>query len=120
MVATLPAARAATGRDLLWEHCRNNLGIARLLVHEGRPDYLVATACRMAVETAVRAALEQSRQSFDGDLRRSLEGLSAPPDLAVGDEQDLIRPERLAATERAVGWIAAWLRRRAPERTWGY
>ncbi len=31
----------------LWEHCRNNLGIARLLVHEGRPRVLVETACRI-------------------------------------------------------------------------
>jgi len=44
-------------RDLLWERCRNSLGIARLLAHEGRPEPLVATACHSAVEAALRAAL---------------------------------------------------------------
>ena len=120
MAVALPALHTPSPRDLLWEHCRNNLGIVRLLVHEGRPDFLVATACRMAVETAVRAALEESRQAFDGDLRGSLDRLEAPLDLVVGDENDLLRPERLAAAERAVGWVASWLRGRAPGRSWRY
>ena len=55
-------------RDRLWEHSRNALGIARLLVHEGRPEPLVDTACRTAVEAAGRAALEQAGMRFDGDV----------------------------------------------------
>ena len=54
-----PLRRDSRGPDELWDHCRNSLGIARLLHHEGRPEPLVSTACRLAVETACRAALEQ-------------------------------------------------------------
>ena len=50
-----PRMDSEAARDVLWDHCRNNLGIARLLVHEGRPETLVATACLMAVESACRA-----------------------------------------------------------------
>ena len=68
-------------RDLLWEHCRNSLGIARLLAHEGRPEPLVATACHSAVEAALRAAL--------------VEGLGLKPKLAFG-------PVRVAVTGRRI------------------
>ena len=48
--AVPPIVGGLPARDVLWDHCRNNLGIARLLVQEGRPEPLVATACWMAVE----------------------------------------------------------------------
>lgn len=105
-------------RDSLWEHCRNSLGTARLLHQEGRPGPLVATACRMAVETACRAALTQAGLSFEGDLEQSLRRLSAPSDM--WELQECGRAaRRLAAAERAVAWVAAYLRRAAPERSWG-
>jgi hypothetical protein len=106
-------------RDLLWEHCRNNLGIARLLLHEGRPEELVNTACRMAVETACRTALEQAGLRFDGDLESSLRRLAAPSDMWELQEAGRAA-RRLAAAERAVAWIAAFLRTEAPDRTWGF
>ena len=56
-----PMVAGPSPRDMLWDHCRNNLGIARLLVHEGRPESLVATACWMAVESACRAVLDIDR-----------------------------------------------------------
>ena len=120
MAATLSVAEHSCERDVLWEHCRNGLGIARLLVHERRPAYLVATACRMAVESAVRAGLEQAGLSFDGDLRRGLGRLAAPPELANFEAGTRTAAAQLAATEHAVAWLAAWLRDHAPDRAWGY
>ena len=106
-------------RDRLWEHSRNALGIARLLVHEGRPVPLVDTACRTAVEAAGRAALEQAGMCFDGDVDRALGRLAAPRELlqALGSGS---AAERLLACERVIAWIAAYLRSEAPERPWGY
>ena len=107
-----------TLRDALWEHCRNSLGTARLLYHEGRPEPLVATACLMAVEMACRAALTQAGLSFEGDLAQSLRRLKAPSD--IGELQESGRASRrLAAAERAVAWVAGYLRREAPDRSWG-
>lgn len=105
-----PGVAAASGRDLLWEHCRNNLGIARLLVHERRPDALVATACRMAEETAVRAALGEAA---GGDVEAALSRFGV--DVVSGTAL-----ERLWAAEKTVGRVAAYLRQEAPERTWGF
>lgn len=117
--AAPPMIPAASTRDALWEHCRNNLGIARLLVQEGRPEGLVATACWMAVESACRAALEQSGLGYAGDLEASLRQLAAPPD--VWELQQAGAPvRRLAGAERAVAWMASHLKRVAPDRTWGY
>ena len=117
--AVPPIIAAASGRDALWEHCRNNLGIARLLVHEGRPEGLVATACWMAVESACRAALEHSGLPYAGDLEASLRQLAAPSD--VWELQQAGGPaRRLAGAERAVAWMASHLKRVAPDRTWGY
>ena len=114
-----PVVVAAPARDVFWEHCRNNLGIARLLVHEGRPEALVATACWMAVESACRAALEHARLPYGGDLQASLQQLAAPPD--IWELQQGGRPaRRLAGAERAVAWMASHLKRVAPERSWGY
>ncbi len=107
----------STPRDRMWEHCRNALGIARLLVHEGRPTALVDTACRMAVEAACRVALERAGFEFDGDLERSLDRLSAPHDLMAGLDAGP-GADRLAACERAVGFLAGYLRSEAPERSW--
>jgi hypothetical protein len=118
-MALAPAgAPIACPRDVLWEHCRNNLGIARLLVREERPQPLVATACAMALETACRAALEQAGLAFDGDVDRSLARLGAPPELRL-EEPPIRASERLASAERIVRWIADYLRREAPERAWG-
>ncbi|HEV8253366.1 MAG TPA: hypothetical protein VGQ78_01310 [Vicinamibacteria bacterium] len=117
--ASLPYDARTGHRDLLWEHCRNNLGIARLLLHEGRPEDLVNTACRMAVETACRTALEQAGLRFDGDLESSLRRLAAPSDMWELQETGRAG-RRLAAAERAVAWIAAYLRTEAPDRTWGF
>jgi len=98
-----------TLRDALWEHCRNSLGTARLLYHEGRPEPLVATACLMAVEMACRAALTQAGLSFEGDLAQSLRRL----------QESGRASRRLAAAERAVAWVAGYMRREAPDRSWG-
>ncbi len=112
-----PPRAGALERDRVWEHCRNALGIARLLVHEGRPTALVHTACHMAVESACRAALDLAEFEYDGDLVRSLDRLSAPPDLLAGLE-DGPAAQRLAVCERAVGFLAGYLRSEAPERSW--
>lgn len=114
-----PTVVASLARDVFWEHCRNSLGIARLLVHEGRPEALVATACWMAVESACRAALEQARLPYDGDLESSLQQLAAPPDIWELQQAGL-PARRLAGAERAVAWMASYLKRVAPDRTWGY
>lgn len=115
---TRPLAAASEGQRM-WEHCRNAMGIARLLVHEGRPAALVDTACRMAVEAACRAALEHAGFEFDGDLERGLDRLSAPHDLLAG-LQGGSPVERLAACERAVGFLASYLRSERPERSWTF
>ena len=106
-------------RDTLWEHARNSLGIARLLVQEGRPEALVATACHSAVENAIRAALEHAGAPYDGDPVHGAGSLSVPEELlpAVGSSRGA---GRLAATEVAVGWVAGYLRAEAPERSWGF
>jgi hypothetical protein len=106
-------------RDMLWDRCRNSLGIARLLVSEGRPDALVATACQMAAEAACRSALEHAGFPFDGDVARGLDRLSAPPELWL-ELSSAPPPRRLAAAERLVAWIAGYLRCQVPERSWGY
>lgn len=112
------AVTPLTRRDALWEDCRNSLGIARLLFQEGRPDELVLTACRMAVECACRAALDQRGIRYDGDLPGALGRLGAP--LGLGAFGAVGGAPRLSEAERAVGWVADRLRREAPERTWGY
>ena len=114
-----PPAGVLPSRDTLWEHARNSLGIARLLVQEGRPEALVATACLSAVENAIRAALEHAGAPYDGDPAHGAGSLSAPEELLpdVGSERGA---RRLAATERALGWVARYLRAEAPERSWGY
>ena len=113
-----PFRRDHRGPDELWDHCRNSLGIARLLHHEGRPEPLVATACRLAVETACRAALAHAGLLFEGDLVRSLRRLNAPSDIWELQETGPAS-RRLAAAERAVAWVAGYLRREAPDRSWG-
>jgi hypothetical protein len=119
VTATLPfVATPRSERDRLWDHCRNALGIARLLVREGRPQPLAATACYLAVETACRTALEQAGLPFEGDVKRALGYLSAP--FALWPEDEGSSGERLASAERAVGWVAGYLRSEAPDRTWGY
>jgi hypothetical protein len=117
-MASLPAATPGQ-RDLSWEHCRNSLGIARLLVHEGRPERLISTACLMAVENACRAALDEGGCGYDGNLRRGLGVLQAPQGLLAGLDFGAGR-DRLAATERAVGWLAGYLKERVPDRSWGF
>jgi hypothetical protein len=117
MTAVMPLSRASVESAPLWEHCRNSLGIARLLVHEGRPEAFVATACRMAVENGCRAALEQVGMPFDGNLEEALRRLC----LAEVDagESRANGAERLAAAEKTLSRIAAYLRGLVPERTWG-
>lgn len=108
-----------SGRDAHWDFCRNSLGIARLLAHEGRPVVLIETACRMALESACRAALAQAGIGFEGDLGRAVRQLSAP-DALFSLPAEANAAERLRATERAVGWVAERLRSQAPERSWAY
>ena len=96
--------------DDLWEHCRNSLGIARLLVHDRRPDNLVATACRMAVEAACRLACEQRGLRWDGNLQRVLDRLEAPAPLRV-EPLGLAGSARLQLAERRVTWLASLLHR---------
>jgi hypothetical protein len=105
-------------RDALWDHCRNSLGTARLLHQEDRPEPLVATACLLAVETACRAALAQAGLRYEGDLEQSLRRLRAPSDIWELQETGPTS-RRLAAAERAVAWVAGYLRREAPDRSWG-
>lgn len=103
-------------RLVLWEHCRNSLGIARLLVREGRPSGLVHTACHVAVEMACRAALTVSGEPslVAADVQTVL-----PADLRL-QEAVVVGTEHLAATERAVGWVADYLRSAASDRSWGF
>jgi hypothetical protein len=120
-MSVFPFATSATsrGRDAFWDHSRNSLGIARLLVHEGRPDPLVGTACHTAVEMACRTALEQASCPFDGDLGAALDRLSVPEHVFERLEKGNAS-ERLAAAEKVVAWVASYLRSEAPERTWGF
>lgn len=101
----------------LWEECRNNLGIARLLVNERRPEPLVSTACRMAVETACRAALEHAGMPWSGDVDQALDRLRVH---RVPAEETPSPRASLLAAEETVALIAAWLRRQEPGRTWGF
>jgi hypothetical protein len=101
----------------LWEECRNSLGIARLLVSERRPEPLVATACRMAVESACRTALEHAGLPWSGDTDAALDRLRIHR--VAADEAPTPRSLLLAA-EETVALIAAWLRRQEPSRTWGF
>ena len=114
-----PPRAEALERDRMWEHCRNALGIARLLVSEGRPTALVDTACRMAVESACRAALDLAGFEYDGDLARGLDRLSAPHALLAGLGEGPAAG-RLAACEHAVGFLAGYLRSEAPEHSWSF
>lgn len=119
MATALPVLAARSERDVLWDECRNALGIARLLAEERRPASLVATASRMAVEAACRAALAQAGRRFDGDVRRALGALAAPPDL-WNAPTTAEAAERVAAAQRVVAWVAAYLRSEAPDKAWGY
>jgi hypothetical protein len=101
--------------DDLWEHCRNALGIARLLVHDRRPDPLVATACRMAVEAACRLACEQGGVRWDGNLQRTLARLEVPAPLR-DEAAGLSGAARLQLAERRVTWLASVLRTQVPGR----
>ena len=119
MTATLPfVTTPRSERDRLWDHCKNALGVARLLVREGRPEPLSATACYLAVETACRTALEQAGLPFEGDVARALGYLSAPFNLWTGQEET--PAERLAAAEKTIGWVAGYLRAESPDRSWGF
>jgi hypothetical protein len=100
-----------------WEECRNGLGIARLLVSERRPEPLVATACRMAVESACRTALEQAGLPWSGDVDSALARLRIH---RVSVEEAPTPRSLLLAAEETVALIATWLRRQEPSRTWGF
>ncbi len=107
----------AADRNRVWERGRNALGIARLLVQEGRSAELVDTAIHLAVECACRVAMEQADLVFDGDPGLALSSLAAPRGLwplAGGDAH-----ERLRAAERVVGWLSAYLKSEAPHHSWG-
>jgi hypothetical protein len=106
--------------EALWQHCQNSVGIARLLLHEGRPLALVATACRSAVEYACRAALLAAGRPFPGDLAGALESLAAPSDFVWETLDEPGCAARLAATERVLAWASAHMRRAVPGRPWGY
>jgi hypothetical protein len=113
-----PPAHPDSG--VLWKHCQNSVGIARLLVHERRPAGLLDTACHTALEYACRAALEAAGRPFVGDLAHALASLAAPDDLLpspLGADDPLAR---LAATERALAWLSQELHRRVPHRSWYY
>jgi hypothetical protein len=115
-----PVLLAGARRDRLWSECRNSLGIARLLVHEARPPALAATACRLAVENACRAALEHLGLPYDGDLERALHDLKVDAEWLESTGGDVAERELLLATERTVGSIAAFLRDAEPARSWGF
>ena len=107
-------------RDQLWTDCRNSLGIARLLVHEARPEALIATACRLAVEGGCRAALEQLGLRYDGDLDQALLDLKLEAEWMASAAADIPARALLLAAERTVGSIAAFLRDADPGRSWGF
>ncbi|HET8645617.1 MAG TPA: hypothetical protein VFO85_09030 [Vicinamibacteria bacterium] len=109
------AASQEVRRQVLWEHCRNSLGIARLLVREGRSSGLIYTACHVAVEMACRAALSVSGEpAVVAEVQAVLPADLRPP------EGDFAASERLAAAERAVGWVADYLRSAIPGPSWGF
>jgi hypothetical protein len=118
--ALMPAEEPVSRRDRLWADCRNGLGIARLLVHEGRPEGLVSTACRVAVESACRAALEHLGLPYDGDLDRALGDLKVEAEWCASAGAGPADRSLLLAAERTVGSIAAFLREAEPARSWGY
>lgn len=110
------------GPGVLWQHCQNSFGIARLLLHDRRPADLLDTACHTALEYACRAALEVAgRPPFVGDVTQALSSLAAPEDLVSGTAEEGEDPQaRLAATERRLAWLSEEMRRRMPERHWRY
>ena len=110
----------ASLRDRLWSDCRNSLGIARLLVSEARPQALAATACRLAVESACRAALEHLGLPYNGDLHRALHYLQVDAEWAACAAVPLDDRQLLLAAERTVGSIASFLRDAEPTRSWGF
>jgi hypothetical protein len=116
-----PALARSIDPEALWQHSRNSVGIARLLLHERRPVGLLDTACRAAMEYACRAALHAAGQAFSGDVARSLECLAAPQEL-VGEVSELREgaAAHLAATERVLAWAAGQLQRACPDRAWRY
>lgn len=118
--ALFAAAVTSELRDRLWTDCRNSLGIARLLVSEARPAGLAATACRLAVESACRAALEHLGLPYDGDLDRALQELKVDAEWCASAGSGAAGRSLLLAAERTVGSIAAFLRDAEPARTWGF
>ena len=77
----------------------------------------MATACRLAVETACRAALEQLGFDYDGDLELALARLGAPP-RRVGAAAGRDRPPAVwPRPSAAVAWFASYLRHAAPGRS---
>ncbi len=111
------SSAVAADRNLVWEHSRNALGIARLLVQEGRSAELVDTACHLAVDCACRVAMDQADLVYDGDPGGALVALAAPRSLWPLGEGDA--HERLRATERVVSWLATYLKSEAPHHSWG-
>jgi hypothetical protein len=105
-------------RNLVWEHCRNALGIARLLVQEHRSADLVDTACHLAVDCACRVAMEEAGLEYAGDPGDALHSLAAPRALWPLPA-DLDAASRLRGTERVVVWVATFLKSEAPHRSWG-
>ena len=116
---SFPVVPPGALRDRLWNDCRNSLGIARLLVSEARPQALAATACRLAVESACRAALEHLGLPYDGDLARALHDLKVDAEWA-STGAEVAERELLLAAERTVGSIASFLRDAEPARSWGF
>jgi hypothetical protein len=116
-VAAARPAVAAGAQDALWEECRNNLGIARLLVSERRPESMVATACRMAIETACRAALDHAGLPWSGDVDSALDRLRVH---RVSPDEAPTPRSLLLTAEETIALIAAWLRRQEPGRSWGF
>jgi hypothetical protein len=115
--ASAVSSAAAADRNVGWERCRNALGIARLLVEEGRSVELVSTACHLSVDCACRVAMDEADLVYDGDPGRALARLAAPRGLwPIGEGG---AHERLRATERIVEWLAAYLKSEAPHHSWG-
>jgi hypothetical protein len=110
---------ASVRRDELWADMRNSLGVARLLVSEGRSEAFVATVCRLAVESACRAALEHRGLHYDGNLERALLVLAAPRELFEGVERTRGQA-RLTASEAAIAWVASYLQSEATDRIWRF
>ena len=119
-LASFPPVLPALGRDSLWQHARNSLSIARLLLQDGRPE----RSHRHRLRHRGRSRMPRGARPGWPLLRRrrvSAPWLAWPRRASSGSPTRLgPGPPTLAAAEHALAWIAGYLRSEAPERSWGF